>query len=262
MNQSALIGSSGFVGSNLAAQIPFAHSYRSTNIHEIEGKNFDRVVCAGIQAKKWWANQNEAADLAGINSLLEHLKTISAGFFVLISTVDVYPDPANVDEDKPVDPTVNHPYGRHRFLAEEFVRAHFKNHLILRLPGLFGNGIKKNVIHDLLNNHELEKINPAGVYQYYFLDRLSADIEAAEKLDLSLLNVSAEPVATREIIARFFPSASVGAETDFKASYDMHSRHWKEWGSATPGYLYDKATVLSQLDRFIAREQSAKIRTS
>jgi len=247
----ALIGHSGFVGSNLAGQFTFDEKYRSTDIENIRGKAFDVVMCAGIQAKKWWANQNAEEDRADIQRLLDLLSTISAKRFVLISTVDFYPDPAGVDEETKIDPQANHAYGKNRFLAEEFIRATFSDHLILRLPGLFGKGIKKNVIHDLLNNHELEKINPAGVYQYYYLDRLRADIELAQRLGLQTLNVSTEPVSTREIVNRLFPQSSVGPESAFKATYDMHTLHWKSWDSNIPGYLYGKAAVLSQLDEFV-----------
>jgi nucleoside-diphosphate-sugar epimerase len=258
MPQTALIGHTGFVGSNLASQHAFDSHYRSSDIHEIRGKHFDLVVCAGIQAKKWWSNQNPVEDWKGIENLLGNLKTVTAERFVLISTVDIYPSPRDVNEDKSDDLLANHPYGKHRFLAEEFVRERFPNHLVLRLPGLFGNGIKKNVIHDLLNDHELEKINPAGVYQYYYLDRLPADIEKAFFLDLRLLNISSEPVSSSEIIERFFPGKSVGPETEFKASYDMRSKNWKAWGSSAEGYLYDRATVLAQLGEFIKRQTAEK----
>jgi nucleoside-diphosphate-sugar epimerase len=253
-NKTALIGSTGFVGSNLALQFRFGHQFNSSNISKISHQEYDLIICAGMQAKKWWANQNEAEDLAGINKLLECLKTVTAKQFVLISTVDVYPNPAGVNEMSFIDYSSNHAYGKHRFMAEEYIRSHFANHLILRLPGLFGTGIKKNAIHDLLNNHELEKINPAGVYQYYFLDNLKADIQRAQEMRLDLLNISVEPITTKDVVNRFFPSAKVGEASPFMASYDMKSVYWKEWGCITPGYLYDQSTVLDQLQKFIERE--------
>jgi len=257
MSKNALIGHTGFVGSNLLKQFAFDSLYRSNNIEEIRGREFDLVVCAGIQAKKWWANQNADEDLQAIQTLLDNLETISAKQFVLISTVDVYPTPSGVDEDTPISPGVNHAYGENRLLAEEFIRSRFESHLVLRLPGLFGDGIKKNVIHDLLHRHELEKINPLGVYQYYSLDRLAADIERATDLGLSLLNISAEPISTREILQNFFPDEVLGAESQFQATYDMKSKHWSAWGSSAPGYLYDKAAVFAQLGDFITRQRQS-----
>ena len=58
----ALIGFSGFVGSTLLKQTHFSALYRSTNIHEIENRKFDVVVCAGAPAQKWIANRDPAVD--------------------------------------------------------------------------------------------------------------------------------------------------------------------------------------------------------
>ncbi|MDX6767771.1 MAG: hypothetical protein SFU85_13390 [Candidatus Methylacidiphilales bacterium] len=249
----ALIGHTGFVGSNLAAQGSYDAFFRSRNIEDMAGQSYDLVVCAGIQAKKWWANDHAEEDRQGIRRLLDVLATVRAGCMVLISTVDVYPQPSGVDEDSPIDPGINHAYGRNRFEAEQSIRALFPSHVVVRLPGLFGEGIKKNVIHDLLHDHELHKINPAGVYQYYSLDRIQADIDKAVAMGIPLVNFSAEPVSTREIIGRFFPDKQVGPETAFKASYDMHSKYADAWGSKRPGYLFSRGDVLGQLEVFLGR---------
>lgn len=253
MSNSALIGYTGFVGSNLARQIAFDHTYNSRNIEDIRGGHFDLLVCSGIQAKKWWANQHEEEDRTQILRLLDCLSTVTAHYFVLISTVDVYPQPKDVTEQTPVNANGNHAYGKNRFEAEEFVRRKFPNHLVLRLPGLFGDGIKKNVIHDLMNDHELEKINPEGVYQYYFLDELAGDIARARNQNLRLLNLACEPLGTRELMSRYFPGKTVGLSSAFSASYDMKSDYWEAWGSSAPGYLYPKARTLDQLAVFLGR---------
>ena len=52
----ALIGYTGFVGSNLEATHEFGARYNSKNIAEIEGQSFGHLVCAGAPAKKWYAN--------------------------------------------------------------------------------------------------------------------------------------------------------------------------------------------------------------
>jgi nucleoside-diphosphate-sugar epimerase len=246
-----LIGHTGFVGGNLALQHAFDRSLHSRNIDELRGVSADLIVCAGVQAKKWWANQNESADWEGIEKLLRVLDTVQAGCFVLISTVDVYPQPLGVDESTLIEPGINHVYGRHRYAVEEYVTRRFSNALVLRLPGLFGRGLKKNVIHDLLNRHELEKINPAGVYQYYDLGHLWADIGRAREKGLALLNLATEPIPTREIWKRFFPHLTLGQEQPFAASYDMHTRHAGQWASPVKDYLYSREQVLADLEHFI-----------
>ncbi len=44
--KTALIGYTGFVGSNLLHDRSFTRRYRSTNIETIAGEHFDLVVCA------------------------------------------------------------------------------------------------------------------------------------------------------------------------------------------------------------------------
>ena len=63
--RAALIGHSGFVGSNLARQTRFDSTYNSSNIESIAGQEFDLLVCAGVRAEKWIANANPDADRRG-----------------------------------------------------------------------------------------------------------------------------------------------------------------------------------------------------
>lgn len=146
-----LIGYTGFVGSNLLSSRPFDQVYNSKNIQTIRGKSFSLLICAGVYANKWWANENGKEDLENIKELIALLKTVTVDRFVLISTIDVYPKPVGVDETTMIDKSSSSPYGLNRYFLEEFVQSTFKNKLIVRLPGLFGKGLRKNFIYDLLN---------------------------------------------------------------------------------------------------------------
>ena len=145
----AIIGYTGFVGGNLARQAGFDFSYNSSNIADIKGQNFKLLVCAGARAEKWLINANPGADVLNINSMIECLREVSAERFVLISTVDVYDRTSGVNEETPIIPERSEPYGRNRYYLEQFARDNFKKCLIVRLPALFGNGLKKNFIYDL-----------------------------------------------------------------------------------------------------------------
>jgi nucleoside-diphosphate-sugar epimerase len=162
----SLIGYSGYVGGTLLKQENFTSLYRSTNIGDIDNQSFDTVVCAGAPAQKWIANREPEADRQKIKELIEHLKTIQCKIFILISTVDVFKNSIGVDEDTPVDESGLHAYGLHRRLLETFVEEHFPNHLIVRLPGLVGPGLRKNVIFDFLNDNNLHSIDSRGVFQF------------------------------------------------------------------------------------------------
>ena len=115
INKNALIGYTGFVGSNLKKQFQFDDLFNSTNIQEIEGRNYDLVICAGIQGSMWLANHDPIADLKSIKNLLDILKTINTKQFVLISTISVYKNPINVFEDDFI-PENYLDYGKNRFL--------------------------------------------------------------------------------------------------------------------------------------------------
>ncbi|HWE22378.1 MAG TPA: pyridine nucleotide transhydrogenase, partial [Myxococcales bacterium] len=75
---SALIGHTGFVGSNLRRALPFDVLVNSQNVEELRGGSFDLVVCAGTRAEKWKANRDPAGDLAGIDRLIAVLREVRA----------------------------------------------------------------------------------------------------------------------------------------------------------------------------------------
>jgi len=250
----ALIGHSGFVGSNLLAQRSYNSIYRSSDIETIRGGDFEHVVCAGVQAMKWWANLHPEEDQVGIERLLGPLAEVSTRRFTLISTIDVYPSPRDVNEETLIERQGHHAYGLHRLEIEDWIKSRFSEVLIVRLPGLFGPGIKKNVIYDMLHDNDLHKIHPGGVFQYYDLRRLADDIDSAWELGLGLLNLSTGPLGTDEIRDHFFPGKELGASGPAPAGYDMRSIHAAVWGGAN-GYLYSKEQVMSDLEDWIVKEK-------
>lgn len=250
----ALIGHTGFVGSNLSSQADFTGYFNSKNIADIAGQAFDTVVCAGVQAVKYWANQHPAEDWAGIEKLLAPLREVQAKRFILISTIDVYPKPDLVTEDD-LPPLENHAYGSHRLRVEQFIAERFPVHHIVRLPGLFGQGLKKNVIYDLLHDNLLENIQPASAFQYYNLAHLADDLAKVVAADLRVVNFATEPVTTRSIVESFASDKEVGAKAGGIARYDFRTKHSALWGR-NDGYLYDAATVLREMGDFMAAQRA------
>ncbi|HSW98835.1 MAG TPA: NAD-dependent epimerase/dehydratase family protein [Candidatus Saccharimonadales bacterium] len=253
----ALIGYTGFVGSNLAAQHHFDDLYNSKNIADIEGKEYDLVVSAANRADMWRINQEGAADLAEINEFIGHIKKVQAKKFVLISTVGVYKSPNGADEDTPIDTDGLLPYGQNRYHLEEFVRGNFPEALIVRLPGLFGPGLKKNVIFDLLHNNMVDKIHSEGMYQYYNLANIWQDIQTALDNELPLVNLAAEPVRTADIAAYCFGLADFHQEPEGvkPAFWDMHSKHATLYGGSGT-YLYTKQQGLDDIKAFVSAEKA------
>lgn len=249
----ALIGFSGFVGSTLLKQAPFESLYRSTNIGEIDGKSFDTVVCAGAPAQKWIANREPEADRKKIEALIAHLKTIHCKTFILISTVDVFKNPLGVDEDTPIEEAGLHAYGLNRRLLEKFVESHFSHHLIVRLPGLVGPGLRKNVIFDFLNDNNLHAIDSRGVFQFYPMVNLWYDIQSALNAGLKLVHFTAEPISVSDVSTQGFGKSFEQAQANIPAVYDLRTRHARIFGG-TSYYQYSRRETIQAVRAYAQSE--------
>ena len=137
----ALIGHSGFVGSILKKKYRNWHLYNSKNISKIRYKNYSEIICAGLPAAKWKANKYPKKDKNNLNKLIRNITLVNCKLFILISTIDIYKR--------------NETYGINRKKLELFVKKKFTNYLIFRLPAVFGKGLKKNILFDLLNNNQI-----------------------------------------------------------------------------------------------------------
>jgi nucleoside-diphosphate-sugar epimerase len=243
----AIIGHSGFVGGTLYNQVDArAEGYNSQNIEEVRGRRFDMVVCAGAPGAKWKANREPATDLASIGRLVESLCELQADRFVLISTVDVYPRAWQVDEASAVDEYALEPYGRHRYQLEQSVRAIFPNAVIVRLPGLFGKGLKKNFIYDLMNGNALNLTHYRSTFQFYDMSNLWTDIGRAMAADQPLMNFATEPVIAADVALRCF-GIEFRNETEKPAvHYDMRTRFASTLGASGP-YLYSATDSLARI---------------
>lgn len=249
----ALIGYTGFVGGNLQRQEAFDDLYNSRNIGEIAGKSYDLVVSAGQRAEKWKINQDPETDQASLKRLTDAVDQTHADRFVLISTIDVYPNPIGVTENDAPDQTKLGPYGAHRLDLERHIADRFKNHLIVRLPALFGPGLKKNVIYDFLtdNREYFPKIHADSTFQFYNLNRLWADISKGLKQGIPLLNLATEPLSVAEIAKDCFGFEFDNRPSDIQPMhYDFRSVHAERFGGQN-GYLYSKSQVKADLKQFI-----------
>lgn len=146
-----IIGHTGFVGSCLTAHHRFAGQFNSRNISESADVAFETVVCAAAPGSMFDANNTPERDHAQIMQLCDRLSAIKTKRFVLISSIAVLENFAGKDDETTHNFQKNLAYGRHRRMLEAFCDDHFKDVLILRLPALYGSGLKKNFLFDLLN---------------------------------------------------------------------------------------------------------------
>jgi dTDP-4-dehydrorhamnose reductase len=252
--KAALIGYTGFVGGNLLREYPFTGRYNSTNIESIAGAHFDLVVCAGAPAAKWKANREPLADRACLGRLMAALEGVKAQRFVHISTVDVFGQVNGVDEGSP--PTGATPYGQHRLELEAFVRERF-HALIVRLPALFGPGLKKNAIYDLINNNQVEKIDSRSVFQFYDVGRLWRDIRLAAGARLPLIHLATEPVSMAEVARSVFGWEWNNHVSKSPPTYDLRTKYAELFGGSGD-YICHKMRVLADLTEFVRTQKEQR----
>jgi sugar phosphate isomerase/epimerase len=246
-----IVGYTGFVGSNLLQFYKFDHFFNSKNFCEAKNMYFDELYFAGIPAVKWYANKFPEDDNNIINNIKSILKTIQVKKIILISTIDVYEYvDLKLNEDYDCDSINNHHYGANRYLFEDFVKKQFNNYHIIRLPALFGKGLKKNIIYDLINKNQIENISKDCFFQWYDLNWLKNDIEIVIKNNIKICNLFTEPLSSLEIIKLFdYPMEEFKNKS--KINYNTKTKYSKLFESSVEGYIRDKSTVLNNLRMFL-----------
>ena len=171
-----LVGSTGFVGSNLAAQHHFDGLFHSSDISGAYGCRPDLLVYAGVRAEMFLANRDPAADRRQINAAIDNIRRIAPAECVLISTIAVYPDTHGADEDTEINPDGLSAYGANRLYLERWVEQNVEKSLVIRLPAIYGKNLKKNFLYDfihvipaLLTEEKLNELLPAApmLKEYY-----------------------------------------------------------------------------------------------
>lgn len=171
--KTAIVGYTGFVGQNLCLSHPFDAKYNSKNIKEAFGTNPDLLVYAGVRAEMFTANHYPDKDLANIEEAINNIKKINPKKFVLISTISVYPV-FEGDETTIIKDNEGSAYGKNRRYLEKWVEENVEDYLIVRLPALYGEGIKKNFIFDMI--HYIPALLKTQKYDELFRDSSLSDL--------------------------------------------------------------------------------------
>lgn len=140
-----LVGNTGFVGRNLTAAAPFDAQYSGDDVHESFGADNGLVVYCGMPCIEE-AGVGAEADFAARQ--FDNITKMRPERLALISSTAVYPRPSGVYEDTPI--AAEHSVQTGHLALEGWVREAFPEALIVRLPALFGEGMRENFIYDML----------------------------------------------------------------------------------------------------------------
>jgi hypothetical protein len=187
---------------------------------------------------------------------MDCLDICTAQRVVLVSTVDVYPTPRQVDENSIIDIARCQPYGKHRYELECFVAGRFQKHHIMRLPALFGEGLRKNFIYDLMNNNCLDWTDHRSSFQLYDMMNLWRDCQRCIDAGLPLVNLAVEPLTAADVAWHGFGIKFEMTTAKPPVHYDMHSKYAVAFGGGGP-YLYSAAEALAGVRYFVGQQREA-----
>ena len=263
----AIVGYMGYVGSNLLQFYEFDYLYNSKNFEQARNKSFKTLYFAGLPAEKWKANLNPDKDAQTLRNIQSILDTIEVERFVLISTIDVYTNTNSQDDEQcAIDHTGNHTYGKNRRLFELYIQKRFKRHHIVRLPALFGKGLKKNLIYDLLNGNCIDKINKQNWFQWYSLDWLQNDLDIVMRHNLPICNLFTEPISSNTVVEIYeetyrkrhpYPDDT----NMIQVKYNLKSAH-ASYFNGKGGFIRDADAIKSSIRDFLEFEKIDKSQLS
>ena len=252
----ALVGWSGFVGGTLLPRARPSIRVRRDDVEELAGQHVDEIICAGAPAEKWRANDDPDADWASLERLMAALDSSTARSCILVSTVDVYAHSAGADEQRVPDRGQPSPYGRHRALLEDFVRERFDECLVVRLPGLFGPGLKKNLIFDLLRQPHERFAHSESMFQFYDVRDLWGHILQAQDAELPLVHLATEPVSAAEVAREAFGVDYV-CHDRIRVEYDLRTMYASDLAGRAGPYLRTRGEVLASIAAWVAAERAS-----
>ncbi len=246
-----LIGDSGLIGGVLKEKIKFDFFFNSKNISDFDNFKFNNseLYLSCLPATKWMVNKNPNVDFENLYKIVKIISKNKYKKIILISTIDVYNDSKlSSDEDSKIL-IEKLSYGTNRFMFEILVEnfVEYEKLYIFRLPALFGKGIKKNILFDLLNNNNIEMINYYSTFQWYNLKNLADDIfNYTEKYpNEKRFNLFTEPIETSNILEYFPKYKNKFIKDKTKIEYNFKTKFSKN------GYINSKENVLKEIKLFI-----------
>ena len=194
MRTVALLGHRGFVGSALFEALNQAN-YHVTGVsrdthEEHRNGHYDLLINSAMPSQRFWALNNPLEDFeetAGLTADL--IYNWDWGKFVQISTVSARCQ-------------LDHPYGLNKSCAETLVLNQSASNLVIRLGGLYGRGLDKGTVFDVMSGNRLFV---HGDSKYNFIDVQHAAKIIVQKLDeIGIVEIGArDQISLREIADHF-----------------------------------------------------------
>jgi nucleoside-diphosphate-sugar epimerase len=155
-----ILGGEGYVGSaypRLFQTLGLPHQVITrANYESFVGRSCDVFINANGNSKKFLSDRDPKWDFdASVRSVVASLEDFKTSAYIMLSSGDVYPEQTSPEvsrEEMTIDATRQSRYGLHKHVAEHMVRSLRPNHIVMRMGGFVGPGMKKNAIFDILSD--------------------------------------------------------------------------------------------------------------
>lgn len=122
-------------------------------------KEFDIVINANGNSKRFWANKNPQDDfVASTASVYRSVFDFPCDIYIYFSSPDVYENhtsPKHTNENELINPADLTAYGFNKYLSELIVKKYKTKYLILRSSMILGTTLKKGPFYDITQGKPL-----------------------------------------------------------------------------------------------------------
>lgn len=247
-----LVGDTGLIGRTLCDKIDFDLKFNSSNISFFDSTVEDGcdIYLSCLPAEKWKVNNNTLKDILNIIQIFNYLQTKKYNNIYLFSTIDVYENITSGADEELLPELRYFSYGNNRRFFEILVKDQltYNKLKVIRLPGLYGKYLKKNIIFDYINNHQCESINLNSTYQWYNLVNLVDDLDKIKDEEREFYNFFPEPLSTKELF-----SALNASEIGYEGSEVLYNY---KTNTTETGYWQDKDSVLRGVLEFVNQNRN------
>ena len=173
VNVIGIIGFKGFIGSAMIRACQRAgHEYFGYGRNDIVSKDCQLIIDCNGNSRKFEVNQYPRR---GYDSIVESVskrlhQTEKNQKYIYLSSGEVYGSQQVLSlESDPINAKALSIYGNLKLEAEELIRAHREDCLIIRPSGFVGFGLLKNPIYDLMHSNKLF-VHPESRFQFCDVD--------------------------------------------------------------------------------------------
>ena len=235
MNDVAIIGDTGFIGSHLKEKLKNDYNYNSKNINLFDSKIYEKfdskirkvVFLAGDPRIYYYENRPEEC-FRNNHDLIKNIIKMEIEHFIFMSSVCVYSFPSKFSIDKSLGwNNTSKFYGISKLLAEYDIKRFVKNFTILRLSTPFGNNMNKGPLFDIIQNRQ-SFVHLDSQYSFIHIDDITNAIKhIIENKIIGYYNLTANKSFT---IKSIINNKIVELRSDNKIIYDSDNKELVDTG--------------------------------